>query len=130
MKFIILTRPEDGKRIYVNPNNICTFCENYCATDGTIVSFVGDENCYINVSESPEAIANLIEGVTEHPTVHHEPHWIPVTEKLPGIGEPVLDESLSVNWMSYASGGKEWIFPRDVKAWIPLPGEPYKEVTE
>lgn len=59
-----------------------------------------------------------------------EPHWIPVTEKLPGIGEPVLDESLSVNWMSYKSGGKEWVFPRDVKAWIPLPGEPYKEVTE
>ena len=59
-----------------------------------------------------------------------EPHWIPVTEKLPGIGEPVLDESLSVNWMSYKSGGKEWVFPRDVKAWIPLPGEPYKGVTE
>lgn len=59
-----------------------------------------------------------------------EPHWIPVTEKLPGVGEPVLDESLSVNWMSYKSGGKEWVFPRDVKAWIPLPGEPYKGVTE
>ena len=58
------------------------------------------------------------------------PRWIPVTEKLPGIGEPVLDESLSVNWMSYKSGGKEWVFPRDVKAWMPLPGEPYKGVTE
>ena len=66
----------------------------------------------------------------EAPTIDPEPQWIPVTERLPGIGEPVLDESLSVNWMSYASGGKEWIFPRDVKAWIPLPGEPYKEVTE
>lgn len=62
-------------------------------------------------------------------TIDPEPHWIPVTEKLPGIGEPVLDESLSVNWMSYKSGGKEWVFPRDVKAWIPLPGEPYKGVT-
>lgn len=65
MKFIILTRLEDGKRIYVNPNNICTFCKTYYADDGTIVSFVGDENCYIKVSESPEAIAKLIEGVTE-----------------------------------------------------------------
>jgi hypothetical protein len=50
-----------------------------------------------------------------------EPHWIPVTERLPGIGELVLDDSLSINWMSYRSGGKEWVFPRDVIAWMPLP---------
>ena len=63
MKFITLTRPkEDGEKIYVNPNNICAFCKN---KDRTIISFVGNENCYINVLESPEAIANLIDGVTE-----------------------------------------------------------------
>ena len=70
--------------------------------------------------------ANKIMDAFDKYVDSNEPHWIPVTEKLPGIGEPVLDESLSVNWMSYKSGGKEWVFPRDVKAWIPLPDEPYK----
>lgn len=65
MKLIILTRPKDGERIYVNPNNICAFCKNDFDNDRTIVSFVGNDRCYINVLESPEAIANLIEGATE-----------------------------------------------------------------
>ena len=57
------------------------------------------------------------------------PKWIPVTERLPGIGEPVLDDCFSLNWMSYRSGGKEWVFPRDVRAWMPLP-EAYKKNSE
>ena len=65
MKFIILTIPKDGRRIYVNPNNICAFRRNDFDNDRTIVSFVGNDRCYINVLESPEAIANLIEGATE-----------------------------------------------------------------
>ena len=65
MKIIILTRPKDGERIYVNPNNICAFCKNDFDNDRTIVSFVGNDKCYINVLESPEVIANLIEGSKE-----------------------------------------------------------------
>lgn len=65
MKLIILTRPKDGEKIYCNVDNISVFYRNYANKEQTIVQFVGGENCYLNVLESPEAIANLIEGVTE-----------------------------------------------------------------
>ena len=65
MKFIILTRPNCGGRIYVNPNNICAFRKNDFNNDRTMILFVGNENCQINVLESPEAIANLIEEATK-----------------------------------------------------------------
>ena len=64
-----------------------------------------------------------------HAVLDAIPKWIPVTERLPGIGEPVLDDCFSLNWMSYRSGGKEWVFPRDVRAWMPLP-EAYKKNSE
>ena len=64
MKFIILTRPKDGEKIYCNVDNISTFYRNYGDKNKTVVQFVGGEDCYLNVLESPEAIANLIEGVT------------------------------------------------------------------
>ena len=65
MRFITLTRPEDGEKIYCNVDNISHFYRNYSDRDRTIVQLVGGEDCYLNVLESPEAIANLIEVVTE-----------------------------------------------------------------
>ena len=64
MKLIILTRPKSGEKVYCNVDNISNFYRNY-DRDRTIVQFVGGEDCYLNVLESPEAIAKLIEGVTE-----------------------------------------------------------------
>ena len=65
MKLIKLTRPIDGEKVYCNVDNISNFYRNYCDRDRTIVQFVGGEDCYLNVLESPETIARLIELVTE-----------------------------------------------------------------
>ena len=76
-----------------------------------------------------------------------EPHWIPVTERLPKDGRQVLVYAMSVHYalakydeMRDADGTykKQWVTfdawkpyytIKDVIAWMPLP-EPYKEVTE
>lgn len=80
-------------------------------------------------------------------TAQPEPHWIPVTEKLPyaecGESDNVLAtcgyrdvEDGSIRWIKtlYFNGGN-WCYPtgetylEKVYAWMPLP-EPYKGVTE
>ena len=65
MKFIILTRPNDGEKVYCNVDNISTFYRNYGDKNKTVVQFVRGEDCYINVLESPESIINLIKRVME-----------------------------------------------------------------
>ena len=75
-----------------------------------------------------------------------EPHWIPVTERLPKDGRQVLVYAMSVHYalakydeMRDADGTykKQWVTfdawkpyytIKDVIAWMPLP-EPYKGVT-
>lgn len=59
MRFITLTRAKGGGKIYCNVNNISVLYKNDIK-GSTIVQFVGGENCYLSVLESPEAIANLI----------------------------------------------------------------------
>ena len=65
-----------------------------------------------------------------------EPHWIPVTERLPEVGESVLicDAYGDICIGHRTMGG--YYFPdfcddkiKDVRAWAELP-EPYKGVTE
>ena len=82
----------------------------------------------------------------EQPTIQPEPHWIPVTERLPyaeyGESDNVLAtcgyrdvEDGSIRWIKtlYFNGGN-WCYPtgetylEKVYAWMPLP-EPFKEVT-
>ena len=74
---------------------------------------------------------NLIRSM---PTIEPEPHWIPVTERLPGEDEMVFvylfGDSPYIAWID--SNG-EWCteeFTLDEDeyptAWLPLP-EPYKE---
>lgn len=82
--------------------------------------------------------------VNEQPTVQSEPHWIPVTERLPENGEQVLVYARSVHYalakydeMREADGTykKQWVTfdawkpfytIKEVIAWMPLP-EPYQE---
>lgn len=61
MRFIILTR-YDGKKVYVNPTQICFMGSE---GDSTIIQFPGDDANYIQVLESPEAISGLYKLVTE-----------------------------------------------------------------
>ena len=63
MNFIILSRRSDGKAVYVNPKQICFV--GITANSGTLIQFCGDDENYIQVLESPEAIAELCKGVTE-----------------------------------------------------------------
>lgn len=65
MKFIILTRKYDGKVVYVNPKQICFMGSNANNEDGTVIQFCGDDENYIQVLESPEAISGLCKVVTE-----------------------------------------------------------------
>lgn len=71
------------------------------------------------------------ECLAEAPSVVVEPHWIPVTEKLPEYGTAVLtynrDEEFEINHIIDDEDG-EWFY-NGVIAWMPLP-EPYKGVTE
>ena len=75
----------------------------------------------------------VIQIVTDAPTVNPEPHWIPVTERLP---EPRIDvwcNSDLGQMVGYYDETIETWFGRDylellVNAWMPLP-EPFKGVT-
>ncbi len=71
------------------------------------------------------------------PTVDAEPHWIPVTERLPKEDGSYLvsgkwgsgKESVGDCDFSVEDGYFQTVWNFDVLAWMPLP-EPYKGVTE
>ena len=65
MTLIILTRKHDGKKVYINPTQICFMGSMDSEGDGTIIQFPGDDANYIQVLESPEAISGLCKLVTE-----------------------------------------------------------------
>ncbi len=64
---------------------------------------------------------------------HHEPHWIPVTERLPkksGVYTVTDHKGDVVRFVFNAHSESSCLYwYRCAKAWMPLP-EPYKEVTE
>ena len=114
-----------------------TLAESY-ADDTEDDYFTG---CYSGVNRSIDAIKAL-------PTAQPEPHWIPVTERLPETDDEVLTTYIVngnknkryVETSTYYDGDEgHWSSPWDeyrvagtrieVLAWMPLP-EPYKEVTE
>lgn len=74
--------------------------------------------------------------IDEQPTIQPEPHWIPVTERLPveegrylvcGKKGGIYHANYRGRWWTQVGcGGK--LVP-SVVAWMPLP-EPYKGVTE
>ena len=80
--------------------------------------------------------AEIGEVIDSQPTINPEPHWIPVTERLPQAGESVMicDAYGDICIGHRTMGG--YYFPdfcedkiKDVRAWCELP-EPYKGVTE
>lgn len=57
---IALTRTGDGKKIYVNPKQICAILPE-CDEEATIVQFPGSsENC-VAVLESAETVFSLVD---------------------------------------------------------------------
>ena len=77
------------------------------------------------------AVANDIQTIWKLPSVQPEPHWIPVTERLPEYGKAVLtvnkDGDYEINHIIDDEEGD--FFYYGAIAWMPLP-EPYKGVTE
>ena len=59
MRLIILTRLIDGAKMYVNPEQICAVYPYY-KKGTTVIQFAGEENNFIEVLESPDSIASLI----------------------------------------------------------------------
>lgn len=78
--------------------------------------------------------ANAIMDAFDEYVESSEPHWIPVTERLPENDNDVLvqmcDDSMMVDSRTASSNGWFWADLGDEPiAWMPLP-EPYKGVTE
>lgn len=75
--------------------------------------------------------ANAIMDAFDEYVESNEPHWIPVTERLPEYGTEVVtynrDEEFEINHIIDEEDG-EW-FLNGAIAWMPLP-EPNKGVTE
>ena len=81
---------------------------------------------------------NVIQGnVRNFPTIEPEPHWIPVTERLPEINGTYIvsyeDASVPMDWFN-----GHWFFYRTnpaveetgtITAWQPLP-KPFREEGE
>ena len=74
--------------------------------------------------------------IEDMPTIQPEPHWIPVTERLPQAGKSVM---ICDAYGDICIGHRTqcgYYYPdfcedkiKDVRAWCELP-EPYKEVAE
>ena len=85
--------------------------------------------------------------IDEQPTIQPEPHWIPVTERLPENEKRVLilndDNLYMIGFIREYDCWNEWRYQYEmydddvyeeeeqgkIVAWMPLP-EPYKEVTD
>lgn len=65
MKFIVVTRHNDGDKVLVNPDMICAVFRSCETQKSTIIQFPGEMDNNIEVKESPGAIANLIKEVKE-----------------------------------------------------------------
>ena len=62
--WITLTRSTDRTKVYVQSINIANVCQYYKG-DCTVVTFIGSEDNYMTVLESPDAVMNLIRSSYE-----------------------------------------------------------------
>ena len=79
-----------------------------------------------------KALEDAAERVRRLPTIQPEPHWIPVTERLPeesGLYQVTDMQGHVVRYVFNANESSVEYWKRCVKAWMPLP-ESYKGVTE
>lgn len=60
MRLIVVTREADGKKIYVNPEQVCAVYPYYKQEDKTVIQFAGAEGNYLEVLESAESIAHMM----------------------------------------------------------------------
>lgn len=61
MRTIIVTRVADHKKMHLNPSLICVVYPLYQKEDITVIQFVGAEENYLTVMESPATVANMMD---------------------------------------------------------------------
>lgn len=62
MRLIVVTRHADGKKIYVNPEQVCAVCPCYKKEDKTVIQLSGSDENYLTVIESADSVACMMEG--------------------------------------------------------------------
>lgn len=62
MKGIIVSRIVDGAKVYVNPENICAVYPRFDNKEITVIQFPGSDENYLEVIESVDSVACMIEG--------------------------------------------------------------------
>ena len=63
MNLIIVTRKIDGKKMYINPIQICAVYSSFLNEEETIIQFTGSNKNYLIVLERVDTVANMIGGV-------------------------------------------------------------------
>ncbi len=61
MRFEILSRKIDGRKIYINPEKVCAIYPKYKEDGTTIVQFAGSDENYLEVIESVDSVASMME---------------------------------------------------------------------
>lgn len=99
-----------------------------------VIEWMPCDLCGIGEREPPfeaDIVVSLMMEIEEAPTIEPEPHWIPVSERLPKYGITVLtiksDEDYEINHVIDDESG-EWLYD-GVIAWMSLP-KPYKAESE
>lgn len=92
MRLIVVTRESDGKKVYVNPEQVCAVYPYFKQEDKTVIQFSGAENNYFVALESAESIANMITNKAE---VMTELKQLPPTQPERIRGRWVKDEEAS-----------------------------------
>ena len=62
MRMIIVSRMSDGEKVYVNPENVCAVYPCFDNKEITIIQFSGNDNNYLEVIESVDSVACMMEG--------------------------------------------------------------------
>lgn len=61
MRLIVVTRHADGKKIYVNPEQVCAVYPYFKREDITVIQFSGTDENYLEVLESADSVACMME---------------------------------------------------------------------
>jgi hypothetical protein len=87
---------------------------------------VATESWKMKIEAKVETVLNqFIDWIDEAPTIQAEPHWIPVTERLPEVNGCYLvsvknDHERRYSKTAWFEKGV-WFARQDVVAWMPLP---------
>lgn len=101
-----------------------------------VLKWLPQDPCGREEKEFPfetDICVSMLMEIDEQPTITPEPHWIPVTERLPEVSGLYLvsvknDHKRKYSKTAWFEKGT-WFARQDIIAWMPLP-ESYKGVTE